>query len=142
MIGKEFVLGLVAGVMLAAPYVTYASHRPRSSRIFGVGLVGAAMIYVVLAVAYGTLRNSLVETAGLGMFLGVAALGVRFSRYVLALGWVAHVAWDLVLHPVNASSYAPWWYPVMCIGFDLLVAGAIVGTSSRDQRTRRLENRS
>jgi hypothetical protein len=59
----------------------------------------------------------------------LAFLGVRYSAYFLALGWVAHVAWDLLLHPVHVSAYAPLWYPVACIGFDLAVAGAVVGAS-------------
>jgi len=73
----------------------------------------------------------LIELSGVALFGVLAFFGVRRSAYFLALGWAAHVAWDLLLHPVHVSSYVPWWYPVACIGFDLVVAGAILSASLR-----------
>lgn len=123
-------LALIAGVALALPYVLYARRRRGA---YGIGLVVAASVYVVFAGSRGTLKELMLELSGVVVFSILAFLGVRYSVYLLALGWVSHVIWDLLLHPVKVSSYAPWWYPVACIGFDLIVAGAIIGAAWRDQ---------
>lgn len=128
---------LFAGVALALPYVLYAGRARKSRAVFGIGLVVAAAVYVALAIFASAFREALIEGCGVVLFGSLAVLGIRRSAWVLAAGWMAHVAWDLLLHPLDHSSYAPWWYPMACIGFDLMVAGAIVGsTSTSDRRTR------
>ena len=122
----RFALTVLAGVALALPYVLYARRSRNRRRVFGAGLIIAAFIYVVFALVGGTVEGVLIELGGVVLFGIFAFLGVRGSVYFLALGWVAHVGWDLLLHPIQSSSYAPWWYPVVCIGFDLIVAGAIL----------------
>ena len=122
----ELMLAVFAGIALALPYVVYA-HRARARRrVFGIGLIVAAFVYVVFALVRGTVEGVLIELGGVVLFGLFAFLGIRRSIGFLALGWIAHVGWDVLLHPVASSSYAPWWYPVVCIGFDLIVAGAIV----------------
>jgi hypothetical protein len=129
MLGTEFVLALFAGVALALPYLLYARRARDRRRVFGIGLLVAASIYIGFAVFKDNVDALLVELAGVALFGILAVLGIRYSAYFLALGWAAHVGWDLLLHSVDVSSYAPWWYPVACIGFDLVVTGAIVGAS-------------
>ena len=123
----RFALAILAGVMLALPYVLYARRVRDRRRVFGIGLIVAALIYVVFALVGDTVEGVLIELGGVVLFGMFAFLGDRCSVYFLALGWVAHVCWDVLLHPIANSSYAPWWYPVACIGFDLVVAAAIVG---------------
>jgi hypothetical protein len=119
----SFMFAISAGVALAVPYLLYARRSRDRSRVFGAGLIVAALIYVGFAIAGGHRTDLLVELGGVVLFAAFAFLGVRHSIHWLALGWVSHVAWDVVLHP------ADWWYPVACIGFDLVVAGAIIGMS-------------
>ena len=121
----QFLFAVVVGVAVALPYVLYARRARAERRVFAIGLVVAALIFVLLAVSRGTLKEVVIEVGGVVLFAILAGLGVRNSAWFLALGWVGHVGWDLLLHPVNVSSYSPWWYPVACIGFDLVVAGAI-----------------
>src|SRR5215212_10959489 len=116
MIAVQFVLAISAGVALALPYLLYARRVRDRKRVFGIGLVVAASVYVLFAGYRGTVKEVLVELSGVVLFGIVAFLGVRYSVYLLALGWLGHVIWDLLLHPVSGSSYAPWWYPVTCIG--------------------------
>jgi hypothetical protein len=117
-----FAIAVAAGVALAVPYVFYARRVH-----FAAGLVVAALIYVGFAIARGTTGSLLVELGGVALFTAIAFLGMRYSRWFLAAGWAAHVGWDLFLHPVDTSSYAPWWYPALCLGFDLAVAAGILG---------------
>lgn len=116
-----FALAAAAGVALAVPYVLYARRVH-----FAAGLVVAALIYVVFAIARGTTGSLLLELGGVVLFAAIAFLGMRYSVLWLAAGWALHVGWDLLLHPVDASSYAPWWYPALCLGFDLAVAAGII----------------
>lgn len=130
---NTFVLAVFVGVALAVPYLLYARRARRDRRrVFGIGLVVAAAVYIGFAATRGTVEDVLVESGGVVLFGILAFLGVRHSAYFLALGWAAHVGWDLLLHPVGVSSYTPWWYPVVCIGFDLVVAGAVFGASWQD----------
>ena len=65
------------------------------------------------------------------LFSLVAWLGVRGALWWLALGWAAHVAWDVGLHLDRSQALVPAWYPLFCVGFDLIVAGFILGRTSR-----------
>ncbi len=128
MVTQQFFVALLIGVLLALPYVAHARRSKHPAVVFGIGLLVAALIYVIFAVAAANGRAALIEVGGVLFFGVLVALGLRWSAHWLAAGWLAHVAWDLLLHPVEFSSYAPWWYPVLCISFDLVVAGFVLAT--------------
>ena len=67
----------------------------------------------------------MIELIGVVVFTLIAVLGLRVSIWFLALGWTAHVLWDVLLHLVREQPFVPDWYPVACISFDLIVAGYI-----------------
>jgi hypothetical protein len=46
----------------------------------------------------------------------------------LALGWMAHVVGDVGLHLDRAPPLVGAWYPLGCVGSDLLVSGFALGT--------------
>ncbi|MGH8630747.1 MAG: DUF6010 family protein, partial [Burkholderiales bacterium] len=108
--------------------------------VFAAGLVVAALLYVGFALAGGAQpRSLLLEFAGAVAFALLAWLGLRRSPLWLALGWGAHVGWDLGLHVGSAApAFVPAWYPVVCTSFDLLVAAYIVARSGA-ARARRSE---
>ena len=126
-------LQLAIGLALGALLVIYArsGRQAREAQVFAFGLVAAALLYVGFALAGGApVRSLLVESLGVVPFGLVAWLGLRRSPLWLALGWAAHVAWDLGLNwGAGAPSFVPSWYPVVCTSFDLLVAGYIADSS-------------
>lgn len=129
MLAARFALAILLGVLLAVPYVVYAHRARRSGVLFGLGLTIVALLYVgFAAVGGGGSQSLLLEIAGVVLFGAAAVVGIRWFTPLLAAAWAAHVAWDLLLHPVQFSGYAPWWYPVVCIGFDLFVSGFILAT--------------
>lgn len=132
MLPRGLVLMIVLGAALALPYVAAARRSRRPSVLFAAGLIVAAAIYVVFALLATNWRDVMVESGGLLLFTAIAVAGLRWSPWFLAIGWLGHVGWDLLLHPVQISGYAPWWYPALCIGFDLFVAGAIGGSPDRE----------
>ena len=115
-------LAVIAGAVLALPYIAYARRTRRPRTVYGVGLIVAAAVYIVFAASAGDLRAAALETGGLALFGLIAVIGMRRSLPLLAFGWGAHVLWDLLLHPVKFSGYAPWWYALVCLGFDVVVA--------------------
>jgi len=129
---RSALVAVVGGGLLALPYILYARRRRRA---LGYGLIVAAAIYVVFAAVAGDVRAVLVEIVGLGAFAAIAIIGIRRSANILALGWVAHVAWDVLFHSMTHSGYAPWWYPAACIGFDLVVATDVLRTKNQEPRT-------
>ena len=124
-------LSLIAGAMLAFPLVYVARRRSpeRALRIYAIGLVVAALIYVGFAMVGGaSTRWVAFEIAGLIGFGVVAWIGVRRRAALLAAGWGAHVLWDVLLHLGDApgAGYTPAAYPWLCLSFDVIVAGAVL----------------
>ena len=123
-------LALGVGFALGVLLILYArSGGPaREGPVFALGLIVAAMIYVGFGLANGApVRSLLLKSLGVIQFGLLAWLGSRRSQLWLALGWAAHVAWDLGLNAgARAPAFVPSWYPVVCTSFDLLVAGYIV----------------
>ena len=105
--------------------------RPSKQRamILAGGLVVAAAIYPIAR------RNRKLgaplarEIAGLvasGAIVTTAAQSTpKKARNVVAAGWAAHAVFDMV-HDGGRDSLVPSWYPAMCAGYDLAVAGRLV----------------
>lgn len=123
-------LALLGGVISSLIVIGLARMKnPQGERrIYAAGLLGAALVYLLLALAGGASARWLgVESLGVIIYGAVAWAGLRGWPGLLALGWAAHVAWDTLLHLNGAGAeYTPGWYPWLCISFDLVIAAAIV----------------
>lgn len=119
------VLFILVGAGLAATLVvvSHRTTRPWRYRIYGAAFVVGAGIYVAFAAAAGVFFMQ--EMGGALICAAAAVAGTRGYPWVLGLGWALHVGWDMSLHGVF-SPIAPEWYPLLCVGFDLVMAGAIV----------------
>jgi hypothetical protein len=93
--------------------------------IYAIGLIVAAALYLVFSVTAFNSTWLMVELIGVAIFTVIAWLGLRFTVWFLVFGWTIHVAWDVCLHLISQQAFVPDWYPVFCISFDLIVAGAI-----------------
>ena len=109
--------GAVLGLLFAL-----AAHRRGDFRLFALGLIGAALVYLALAIPNGTGGWLALEAAGLLIFTAFAGMGLRAPGW-LGAGWLAHAGWDVGLHLDRAQSIVGPWYPLGCVGFDLIVAG-------------------
>jgi len=125
----HIVLPLVIGVVLALLLIRFARTRGGlgARRIYAIGLFVTALLYVLLAAIGGATREWLaIEGLGVLIYGSAAWIGVRRWPRALALGWAAHVLWDLLLHLNGpAALYTPDWWPWFCLSFDLIVAGAV-----------------
>ena len=96
--------------------------------VYGVGLGFTALAYVLFAFQLGAPATHIGhELIGAALYIAVAALGLWRWPALLAFGWVAHAAWDLFFHYASGPAFAPAWYAMFCVGFDLVVGGYIAG---------------
>lgn len=137
--------GLIDGTVLALILivVTWLLSRVLAEVwirvLLAVVLVIAAGVYVGFAADAGGGWIT-AEVAGVAVYGGMAALGIRGSRWWLVAGWAAHPLWDVLLHYVGPGrSFAPDTYTIPCLSFDLLVALyiAVAGRSWASERMRR-----
>lgn len=124
-------LPVILGAVLGGGLAVLASRHPERAvtRPLAIGLGVAALVYVLFAAFGGGARWLAVEAGGLAVFAGIGWLGRRAPVW-LALGWTAHVAWDIGVHGETAG-FVPAWYPLLCVGFDLVVAGYALGLALR-----------
>lgn len=122
------VFWLSAGLLAGAAYVGWAARLPfaPARRYYALGLVVAAVIYVLFAIFSGAPVWLGIELGGVALFGALAWMGLRFSAAWLAIGWLVHPLWDGGLHLSGPGlGVAPLWYVLACLSFDLLVAAAI-----------------
>jgi hypothetical protein len=121
----NLIIHFFIGVVSAFAFIAVARRCGIAweKKIYAVGLFLAALIYVGFAAVSGasSMWRS-IELMGLGFFTLVAVLGLRFSVLFLAAGWAVHGLWDALLHLTQHTTFVPDWYPVICLGFDLIVA--------------------
>jgi hypothetical protein len=125
-------LALILGAALALAFVRLMRTYPQvgERRVYAVGLIVTALIYVMLGVSGGASARWLAfESLGV-VFYGAAAWAGLWGRpSLLAVGWASHVAWDVALHLGGAGAgYTPAWYPWGCVSFDLVIAGAVLAS--------------
>jgi hypothetical protein len=108
-----------------------SESRPPKQRamILAGGLVVAAAIYPIARRNRKLGAPMAREIAGLvasGAIVTTAAQSThKKARNVVATGWAAHAVFDMV-HDGGGDSLIPSWYPAMCAGYDLAVAGRLV----------------
>jgi hypothetical protein len=125
-------VAVTVGIVGAAALVLLArgAGPGREMLLLAVGLGVTGIAYLLFGLARGAPGDHLVqELIGAVLFCGAAMLGARGRPGLLALGWTAHVLWDLFLHYTHGPAFAPDWYAMFCVGFDLPVGGYIAGVA-------------
>jgi len=107
----------------------------RGRAVLALLLVAAAAVYVGATLGDQP-GSAAVATGALVLFGGLALWGLEDPR-ALALGWLAHAAWDLLHVAGLMDSRAPHWYELACVIADPLIAGYLFfwAARPRDDRT-------
>lgn len=128
---------LLAGAVSGAIFVgaAYATSR-YTRRILVAGLIVAALVYVYFAADARTGAGWLAaELLGVAVYGGVALRGLRGSAWWIAAGWALHPVWDVALHFAGPGrAFAPAWYTVSCLTWDLVVAAVVAYRAVRGSR--------
>ena len=115
---------LAIGIILAGLTILLIQAFPSRihNQIYAAALIIAASIYV----GFSSLRQNITwiftEIMGVIIFSIIAFMGVKFSRWFLAMGWLIHPAWDLLIDNHNLTAFVPQWYAKVCIGYDIAIA--------------------
>lgn len=120
-------IGAGALAALGVVLLAQAAGRRRELLLLTLGLAGAALIYVLSSASRGGWRALLVDSVGLVAFSALALAGWRGAPALLALGWLLHAGWDLAAPTLIAATTMPFWYRWGCAGFDLVIAGYVIG---------------
>ncbi len=115
---------LLLGSLAAAAYLWYVMQHPKTAkRLLAVGLIIAALIYIGLAIFEGDSRWVGVEAAGTLLYSAFALAGLKYTVRWIAIGWLLHPLWDLVVHYAGPGAHiVPAWYAWACLSFDVIVA--------------------
>jgi len=114
-------VGVGLAVVMLAPLLLLSKLAGFQFLAVLLGFVGA--IYFGFAVADGRVTVLLVEFSVSGVFLAAGAVALwADSPAILAAGYAAHAAWDLVHHPRAVSTPVRNWYPPFCVAFDMVAA--------------------
>jgi hypothetical protein len=126
-------LQLLAGAVACAAFILLARRLAprRELRLYALGLIIAALVYVGFVARGASAGWLALELAGLALFTLAALAGLKFSHLILAAGWAAHSLWDVLLHGMSEAAFVPGWYPAVCAGFDLLLAGYVAARFAR-----------
>ena len=119
---------LIAGAFIGSILTFVAIAIPRYTRhILAATLVGAALVYVHIALdAHAGAAWLAIELAGVAIYGVLALRGLRRSAWWLVAGWALHPVWDVALHVAGPGhAFAPDWYTVSCITWDLVTATII-----------------
>jgi len=101
--------------------------RPRGPELLAAILVAAAAVYPGAALALGKRGTIALESVLFLAFTAVALLGLWYSFALLAVGYFAHAAWDLLHHPHRAGARAGTFFPPFCLVYDVLVGFLVLG---------------
>lgn len=121
---------LLGGILAMGVLAVIRRGATREREWLALMLLVAALVYPLCGVGAQPLSQLGVEATGVALFLVFALLGVRASPWFLALGWGAHAVWDIAIPASRDASYLPTWYPMLCLGFDVVVAGYVAGRAS------------
>jgi len=117
----KITVGILAAVSLIL--ISRKIYPQKMTKVWQRALVIAALIYVGFAIVGQDYEWMKIELLGLFFYGTFARLASKKSILFLSLGWSLHVIWDILLHPNGYPGYVPQWYPSVCLGFDLIIAG-------------------
>jgi hypothetical protein len=131
------VIYALLGAVLALPYAFLSLRQAQPERWLGVGLLLAALVYVLAAFTRWDSQYWLMLDGSLFLLMAfLVRKAWRGSLLWLAAGWLIHAAWDHFIHghPLSAAiSPVPAWYPPLCLGFDMVCAGAALYAWSKQR---------
>ena len=127
--GFDSILWLLLGLLAVSPLlgIVERTSLAATQKLLGISLVIAALVYVAFALWFGQPLWLLIEAMGLLIYGGFYWLARQFSWLWLAVGWLLHPLWDVVLHVLGPGQHiTPAWYAIACVSFDFAVAIYIV----------------
>jgi hypothetical protein len=120
---QPFIIGIA--VALGTFVLTRAAGFDRDKALYPTILIVVAHYYVLFA-AIGASRGVLIEeTLVMGLFAAAAVLGFRKNLWLAAIALAAHGLFDLTHARFITNPGVPEWWPMFCLGFDVMIAACL-----------------
>lgn len=121
------IVSIIIGIVIAiiCVFLVHKIFPNKDHAFWRVGLVIAALIYVVFALIGQNTNYLPIEVGGVLLYGLFAFLSKKHSLYWLAVGWFLHIGWDVFLHIGSSTSFVPLGYAESCLGFDIIIAAYI-----------------
>jgi len=121
-------IAALVGVGLAVPSMIYLLLLPQPLYIehLAIFLAAIAGVYLGFAAMDGRIRNMILETTVVAVFIALAIVGLKFSLLILAFAYFAHGVWDVFHHPKAIDTKIVAWYPPFCAMYDWSIAAFIL----------------
>ena len=118
---------ILSGVLLSLGFIALVRwlHPRHELIVYGIALAPTAGAYVVFALIGGAFSALPRELLGVLTYGTLGLVGAWRLPVLIAFGWATHVAWDLAVAGEATASYVPAWWPEICVGTDLFLAGYI-----------------
>ena len=111
------------------------AFRLLDGEILGRAIDGKLVTYYLLFAAMAKSANALLaEAVPCLIFVTAAALGFRWSAWIVVTGLAAHSVFDFFHHGVITNPGVPPWWPGFCLAFDVLVGGFLAARLMREMR--------
>ena len=128
-------VALVLGILVAVITIAMAKDLDLPPRSYAVGMVGLPLVYMLFALSVGDMRAMGLELAyGLPFIVaGVICFrrGFKGSGILVVALWGLHAAYDVYHHLLVANAGVPYWYPALCLGFDIMMVVYLLRLVSR-----------
>ena len=131
-------VGLMVGIALGLVSVWLVRRLRGEPWMFAFALLLLPIIYVWFALVDGSGANASRELlAGLPWLLaGVALLWFKIPQATLIVGafWLLHAVYDVVHDERFVNPGVPDWYPLACLGTDVVIGGYLAYVGLREKR--------
>ena len=116
-------LALIVGSLGAAAVGVFAHAvgYDRDRAFYATVLTVVGMLYVLFAVMAGG-QGLLPEVGFFAIFAALAAVGFRWSMWIVAAGLALHGLFDFIRYSVLVAPGAPTWWPAFCGSYDVVAA--------------------
>lgn len=116
----ELFIGIV--LALAASLFARLSGFDRDRAFYPVVLIVIASYYLLFAVMGGSSWALGLESLAMMVFAAAAVLGFRTSLWLVVAALAGHGVFDLVHAALIANPGVPPWWPMFCLGYDVMAA--------------------
>ncbi len=131
-------IGLLVGAALGLASVFLVRRLGGEASLFAFALLVLPIVYVFFALADDSGANAAKELlAGLPWILGgIVLLGYRVPRAAALVGalWLLHGVYDVTHDVLFMNPGVPDWYPLACLGTDVVIGGYLLLLAYRESR--------
>jgi hypothetical protein len=116
-----------AALALAVAGFAALTGFDRDRAFYPTLLIVIASYYDLFAAMAGSGPALASESLVLALFVGVAAIGFRWSLWLVVIALAAHGLFDFFRGGLIANPGVPAWWPNFCLAFDLVAAAWLAG---------------